>query len=194
MKPDSRRKLTLLDVMLFVAAFAFAAWFLTHSPDTLGISILFDDAIDARRRVLEGWKTLQFLIARLSGVPATLCVLRLLEPRPSRRVLFRQPGFVACCVWTATLLAIGVMKTLGQQMSRSFLRPDATSTLSFSWASVVLSYHIDECGLSVAAAWLTLALGGRWRPEPSWIDRMGRALGYFSIAIVPLAVLAPYLR
>jgi hypothetical protein len=30
---------------------------------------------------------------------------------------------------------------------------------------------------TVAAGWLTLALLGRWRPEKSWIDRLGRVLG-----------------
>jgi hypothetical protein len=97
-------------------------------------------------------------------------------------------------MWTVTLLAIGIMKTLGQQLSRSFLRLDATDAFSFSWISIVLTYHIDECGFSVAVAWLTLTLGGRWRPEPSWIDRMGRVLGFYFIAIIPLAILIPYLR
>ena len=32
------------------------------------------------------------------------------------------------------------------------------------------------------AAWLVQALGGRWRPRATWIDRAGRALGVFFIA------------
>jgi len=31
----------------------------------------------------------------------------------------------------------------------------------------------------VAGAWLILMLAGWWRPEPSWIDRLGRVLGLF---------------
>jgi hypothetical protein len=38
------------------------------------------------------------------------------------------------------------------------------------------------CGWTVAAIWLLLALSGRWRPEPSWIDRLGRLLGVVWIA------------
>jgi hypothetical protein len=30
---------------------------------------------------------------------------------------------------------------------------------------------------AVAGAWLILLLAGWWRPEPSWIDRLGRVLG-----------------
>ena len=31
--------------------------------------------------------------------------------------------------------------------------------------------------LVVALAWLIMALGGWWRPERSWIDRLGEVLG-----------------
>jgi hypothetical protein len=194
MKPVSQRRLTLFDAMLLMAATAFGAWFLSESPQNHEFGKLFNNDLSTRHRFLEAWKSLQILTASLSAFPPTLCVLRLFKPRPSRRVLFRQPGFIACCMWTVTLLAIGIMKTLGQQLSRSFLRLDATDAFSFSWISIVLTYHIDECGFSVAVAWLTLALGGRWRPEPSWIDRMGRVLGFYFIAIIPLAILIPYLR
>ena len=38
------------------------------------------------------------------------------------------------------------------------------------------------CGFTVAAIWLLLGLSGRWRPEKSWIDRLGRLLGVVWIA------------
>jgi hypothetical protein len=31
---------------------------------------------------------------------------------------------------------------------------------------------------AVAGAWFVLALAGWWRPEPSWLDRLGRAAGF----------------
>jgi hypothetical protein len=34
-----------------------------------------------------------------------------------------------------------------------------------------------HAGFVVAGAWLTLLLAGAWRPEPTWVDRAGRALG-----------------
>ncbi len=46
------------------------------------------------------------------------------------------------------------------------------------------------CGFSVAAIWVLLALSGRWRPERSWIDRLGRLLGVAWIACA-IAVSVP---
>jgi hypothetical protein len=46
------------------------------------------------------------------------------------------------------------------------------------------------CGFTVAAVWLLLALAGRWRPEKSWIDRLGRLLGVVWIACA-IAVSVP---
>jgi hypothetical protein len=34
-------------------------------------------------------------------------------------------------------------------------------------------------GLAVLASWMTLVLGRRWRPDPGWVDRLGRAVGVF---------------
>ena len=39
----------------------------------------------------------------------------------------------------------------------------------------------DMIGSAVAVSWLILWLGGGWRAEPSWIDRLGRLLGVFWI-------------
>ena len=42
---------------------------------------------------------------------------------------------------------------------------------------VQLVPRMFETGRYVAAAWVTMALTGCWRPEPSWIDRFARAVG-----------------
>jgi hypothetical protein len=54
--------------------------------------------------------------------------------------------------------------------------------------------HPDEPGwtlggFAVAICWATLALGGRWRAEPSWIDRLGRIVG---VAWMVMGVAAAY--
>jgi hypothetical protein len=41
-------------------------------------------------------------------------------------------------------------------------------------------------GVAVGSGWMLLLVSGRWRPERSWIDRAGRVLGWFWIAILPL--------
>ena len=46
-------------------------------------------------------------------------------------------------------------------------------------------YVVEELfayvGLAVAAAWVGLALSGRWRHRVDWLDEFGRALGVFWI-------------
>jgi hypothetical protein len=39
----------------------------------------------------------------------------------------------------------------------------------------MLYHHRCEC--HVIGAWAVLALCGRWKPEPCWLDRLGRMLG-----------------
>jgi hypothetical protein len=36
---------------------------------------------------------------------------------------------------------------------------------------------------AVAAVWLFAALAGCWRPEKTWVDRTGRALGAFWLLV-----------
>ncbi len=37
------------------------------------------------------------------------------------------------------------------------------------------------CGLAVLVSWVTLLARRRWRADPSWVDRFGRALGVYWI-------------
>jgi hypothetical protein len=48
---------------------------------------------------------------------------------------------------------------------------------------VLLAHH---AGWAAAVSWFTLVLTGRWRPEPSWVDRWGRALGCSWIILAPM--------
>ena len=40
---------------------------------------------------------------------------------------------------------------------------------------------------AVAAAWSLLFLSGRWRSDSGWLDRMGRLMGWFWLAIIPFS-------
>jgi hypothetical protein len=44
-------------------------------------------------------------------------------------------------------------------------------------------------GCAVGMGWGALALSRRWKPEPGWVDRVGRVLGYAAIATVLLGLL-----
>ena len=49
-------------------------------------------------------------------------------------------------------------------------------------ANVFLAYA-QQVTFTVIGGWMVLALGGRWRSEPSWIDRTGRVTGIVWIAV-----------
>ncbi len=62
----------------------------------------------------------------------------------------------------------------------------ATVALFVANGVVLLAHH---AGWAVAVSWCTLVFIGRWRPEPSWVDRWGRALGCTWIILGPMASL-----
>jgi len=159
----ARRRFTILDAMVMAAATAVglayfrallpggwwrASWVVSPALRALGI------AEDLYWSLATPW-----MIA--------ITALRLRRPRPSPRRLVRQPGVMACC---AALMAM--IPALTHVALYATFRP------SYSWSiNMVLSCTYELAVSAVAGAWLTLAISGRWRPEPDWVDRSGRLLG-----------------
>ncbi len=50
----------------------------------------------------------------------------------------------------------------------------------------------QDTGLAIAAVWVVLALGGRWRPARNWADRLGRIVGTCWIAATVAGLLMIY--
>jgi hypothetical protein len=50
----------------------------------------------------------------------------------------------------------------------------------------------QDTGLAIAALWVVLALGSRWRTSPEWIDRLGRLIGAGWVALTVAALLLMY--
>ncbi len=121
-------------------------------------------------RVFSGWASY------VSPLPAawTLAalMLRLRSPRPSMRRLMRQPGAVSSSAATLLIL-LGCVHYL-------------LDLNNPSWHDIPFEFTVFSLGGGVASAWLTLALSMRWRAERSGIDRLGRALGVYWLAMVPL--------
>ena len=66
------------------------------------------------------------------------------------------------------------------------VRPAHPSFAAQVYLSTSLMPERAEVGLAVVASWLVLAIRG-WRCEASWVDRIGRFLGFSWITIVPFA-------
>jgi hypothetical protein len=97
-------------------------------------------------------------------------LMRVRRPRPSIRVLLRQPGTVA-----GLAVILGYIWVTGW-LHRLFFGRIIDGTVT-----------AIAVGGTVALAWTCLALSRRWESEPSWVDRMGRLLGATAIAVGMLA-------
>ena len=124
----------------------------------------------------------------VSAWAMALVVLRLRRPRPYRRRLVRQPGFVAC---TASLVGL----LLGSVCGRIYFGITYYNLHGYNSfrSDDYWSWAIRPAGLVVLGASAGLWLAGRSLPERSWIDRMGRAIGVFWIAKVAFQLLVPIL-
>ena len=170
MSQPTERKFSLGDMMILVAAAALGlllqrTYLMTPNPHPwalLGGSLyrwLFESC--------------PFLI------PASLALvaMRLRRPRPAARRLRREPGLVACLAVIVTEVTRDVQSFISEvyqgHLHGNFYRfiPDYRISGPFFW------------GYSVALAWSVMVLTGVWRPQPSWIDRAGRALGVLMIAL-----------
>jgi hypothetical protein len=119
-----------------------------------------------------------------SIVTMALLFLRLLQPRPSVSRLARQPGFVSCLAASLVLFVGGSITFSG--VSRNSALPWRGLFFSDYFAYLLQPFERAAVGFAVAASWLVLIVGRRWRPEPSWIDRCGRAVGAYWIMLVPI--------
>ncbi len=56
----------------------------------------------------------------------------------------------------------------------------------FIHAETIFVGYAQQVSFAVVGAWLALALSGRWRTETSWIDRLGRLLGWLWVGVTVL--------
>jgi magnesium-transporting ATPase (P-type) len=136
-------------------------------------------------------------LAATSGV-ALVILRRVRRPKaPFWRA--RRPGALACLISTVILgvfLAFQAIAPSSQDVFRILVGPysevRAVVTYQHFDPTVLSRENIDPflntalrmprwTGFVIAGAWLALAVMGRWRPERSWIDRFGRAIGIFWI-------------
>jgi len=127
------------------------------------------------------------LLPLLAAWTVGVLLARLMPPRPSRRRVALQPGASAC---GAAVLVL-IVDTVGQAASLVRLEwrlghPGLTwKTFGFlSWIHTrVLLTVAYPISLAVLSVWGVLFLSGRARPESSWVDRTGRALGAWWIVV-----------
>ncbi len=147
------------------------------------------DLADAIALGLAGWPTREagFLLMCCSVPVAAawtvaLIPLRLRRPRPPRRRLAGQPGLAATVGAGGSLAISGLWIAAVRAAGGEAIFEDNDVAL---WQVVAAP---GLAGAAVLGSWIALILGRRWRAEASWIDRLGRLLGCYWIA---LAIAAP---
>ena len=120
--------------------------------------------------------------------------LRFRNPLPIKRWLFWQPGASACAVASAGLsVAIVLFLAMHYRVYLSGVRPP-----SFVWRQIVedlmpehLTAAATAIGYGVAGTWIALVSRRRWRPEPGWVDGLGRIVGVGWIVMVIGGMILP---
>jgi len=160
-----RRRFTLLDAMVLVAATA------------VGIAAAVEFAESARRSF--GGMPPRNLLARywfdavsplLTAWALTLIVLALRPPRARFRRLLSRPGVVVCMASAGAAVLVAIRVTIMVCCMTVKGRGD-------QWIRMFWWNLIPAVASAVAMAWLLILLGGRWRRSADWIDAAGRALG-----------------
>jgi hypothetical protein len=173
MPHSTRRRITLLDLLILIAAFAAGLALLRISISGLG-----GRALSRRPGALTAsYITMGQTYASCFLPPLSLAVLALslLEPRASFRRLARTPGFIACAAAITAVILYSVVSALQIALGKLLLDPANLSRIMMGFA-----HHAP---LMIAGGWLSLALAARWRAETSWVGWAGRILGFAWIGI-----------
>jgi hypothetical protein len=160
----NERRFNLVDGMIFVAATAVgrtvAKARMTGLP-TIPPPVSWSQSL--ARAIITG---LQASLPMLLTATLAVLAIRLRRPRPTLLRLGREPGFAASVV-AAPAILLCVVSAIPLLWNRHG---------SFFQGLSLLAYT-PEGGFAVTGAWLALAVGKRWRPQPNWVDRLGRLVG-----------------
>lgn len=193
MNPIATRRFTLLDALVLIAALAVG---LASTRSVFGNV----DFVEYLRRDLLSWPaggwTLKELYGRgfvvdcllapwLVSLSLAHCILYLIPPRPPWRRTRRRVGFLtsSIVVFVAATLAISLVTCWW-----------ASRKPGVPYMEELIAMWGVTMAPAVSAFWLALALSGRWRAERSWLDRLGRVLGWIWISFLPLGGMPAVLR
>jgi hypothetical protein len=180
------RQFTLADAMTLVAAVALSLWIGRGRHIERVAAVLWDEGRRGlgRSTALYGLALIRELQPAVAVLTLFVLGLRLRHPRPALRRLACQPGFLAVCAAALVIVLRGLILAAGARFDPATGPPPTDLYLH-----ELLDSHEADLGYGVAAAWLALALGRRWRPERSWIDRLGFAIGLFWIGRILIVFL-----
>ncbi len=207
MRHRINRRFQLTDAIVLVAATAcglagcrFVMWSTEAALDDILLAAKGEPLLEASRIMALASIPIESIML-LSWTMAIL-LLRLRPGRPRRRLLWCQPGFLACVAAVFVFACKGAEAVLNHAAAILEAGPDmffqARNVPSFDYIlnSILLSLFNFSSRIQVDISeailliWLVVCAGGRCRPEPSWIDRAGRVLGAIWVCTALVAVSA----
>ncbi|MGO9466287.1 MAG: hypothetical protein ACLQIB_08230 [Isosphaeraceae bacterium] len=136
----------------------------------------FWDFIPPENAFVSGARKLRQFVEALTPASFGFAVVGLAralrEPRPSRRLVFRQPGVAACAAIVAAIAA-GIVSTSAWIVRwLEFREPWLTPG-----AGMVIGGAASRVSYCILATWAFLACGGLWAWGRNWVNWLGCALG-----------------
>lgn len=179
MKSAPCRKFTLADAMMLVAAVAVSSCLLKYHYEELRAAGSLGFPSGWLRLDIRTWSDGDVISSTVWCLGWTYCwlvpctiaclIVRLRHPRPRLRRLILQRGAASIVLATIFTAATVTLFALRKALFAS------------SGTHLFLGYGLERLiggtGLLIVGAWLLLALSGRCRAEPGWIDRTGTFLG-----------------
>jgi hypothetical protein len=182
MQPGSCRRANLGDAMILIIAAALAMA-ITKQVDAHPHFILIGQveigANDSQAMGATLWIA-KWISPWLFTMAGALLVIRFRQPRTRFRRIWRQPGAVASILGIVGLIFVALV-SLGVPPLYNFMLtlrgiPDTNTNPPRELASIVGEATLYS-GTLIFGSWLTLALAGRFRREPGWIDGLGIVVG-----------------
>lgn len=167
MSDTPRRSFTLADAMFLAAAFA-PGFILLRMAYRLGLLAFMSDQ---PRYVLT-----TISVCVLPPLMLAILIWSLWVPRGSpRREIVAGPGFIACAV-----VVLASCFPIAQCASHVHVFDRFSLYLGFVQVGAVVDMTAPPM---VLAAWVALALAGRWKPRRVWTDLLGCGLGILWVSI-----------
>jgi hypothetical protein len=183
MQPGSTRRPNLGDAMILIVAAALAMA-ITKQVDARPPFILVIGAVPISAFGSEAMGATLWIVKWISPWLVTLAgallVIRCRQPRPRLRRIWRQPGALASTLGILALIFVGLV-SLGRPaflflilLLGGFPGPYTNPPMGLA---DILGDATFYGGTLILGSWLTLALAGRFRREPGWIDGLGILVG-----------------
>jgi hypothetical protein len=208
-EPQNHRRFTVADALLLVGAAAVGFALVRQWRDPhwalYPMQLAFypqQGPSFARRMHRTACLAVSWTIPFAIALTLTLLAARLRHPRPSFDRIAQQPGAVACATALLAMVlrytqdalyyvldyltyASSPVRLPSPPFQRLTIQP--RHSLGQAIQNILLeSFPMQASpmvGVAVLVAWLVLLANRRWLPERDWVDRSGRTLGAYWIAL-----------